>query len=210
MSLFHSFRNLSSFLPVFCEHQRSDIFSRFLTRFLDYQVQVILSLNFFINEIIFHKVKYIFCFSCNVFICYNSLVQEHLPNNFKFKALCTNAMKFNNVCLLLLCYYTLTAPACTEGIWIENSYVPNNPSIDLQQPKNFLDSIRNKIMQQKHNQNNYYDSYIRGKRPFYTQPIPNPVFVTPFKRMPTPIKRIICYRGNRSNCKFLFTFLNRS
>ena len=60
-----------------------------------------------------------------------------------------------------------------------------------------------------------YDGIINpiriSKKPFFTQPITYPKYSysTPLKRMKAR-KRIVCNKGSDSNCKYLFTFLNRS
>lgn len=103
----------------------------------------------------------------------------------------------------------VTTSESTESLEIEDKYLLSNPSKILQRLQEIYNIPRHRLLQLKHNLNNDLTHY-RGKRPFFVQPITKPNLVSPLKRMSPPLKRIVCNRGRDSNCKYLFTFLNRS
>ena len=128
-----------------------------------------------------------------------------------------HTMKLNTACLLLFCSYMVTIQVSTESTEIEDKYqILNNPPKVLQQLQEIYNipfkmfQLRHRLLQLQNKLNTNYDSYYRGKRPFFLQAIPKPNSAAPLKRMSPPLKRIVCNRGKDSNCKYLFTFLNRS
>ena len=123
----------------------------------------------------------------------------------------SHTMRFNTACFLLFCSYMVTTQVSAENMEIEDKYLLMKPSKILQRLQEFYNIPRHRLLQLQHNlRNNYLDSYVRGKRPFFLQAIAKPNSVAPLKRMSPPLKRIVCNRGKDSNCKYLFTFLNRS
>ena len=114
---------------------------------------------------------------------------------------------------LLLFVYVVVPMYC---MWMpDNSYhmeIYHKPNIypketlkDLIQMRRLI--LRQNLIRKFFDQFGRQSGMRRPKRPFFVQPIAEPVET---KVLSPPLKRVVCNGVNDPNCNYLFAFLNRS
>lgn len=113
-------------------------------------------------------------------------------------------MELKRIHLLVFFMYLVVIATSVQSMKINREYPPRTWRVI----KQMLDYYNKKTERDLHDDDKSYRPVVRGKRPFFMQPISPPL--KRYGAYSPPLKRIVCNRENNSNCNYLFTFLNRS